>query len=273
MPTRFPLWAVRARRKVRRVSLQVGTEARFRAWATTGEGRLNAQRLRALAGSYEGRRCFVMGNGPSLLKCDLNRLGSEVTIVSNAHYLIWGQLAYTPTFLLVEDVLVAEDRAAELRSLEGITTLFPFDLRPTLGPADESTLYVNFSRHYGSFPKFSHRFAKRAYWGGTVSFLSLQLAAHLGCDPIILIGFDHRYTVPCVQIRETVIHSRAEDVNHIHPDYFGPGYRWHDPNVARMEVAYKYARKELEGSGLRVINATVGGHLETFERAPFDSVV
>ena len=49
-------------------------------------------------------------------------------------------------------------------------------------------------------------------------------------------------------------------MNHIHPDYFGPGYRWHDPNVARMEAAYHCARRELESAGITVMNATAGGH-------------
>jgi hypothetical protein len=214
-----------------------------------------------------------MGNGPSLLKCDLNRLGSEITIVSNAHYLIWDQLTYIPTFLAVEDQLVAEDRADELRDLAGITKIYPFDLRPILGPSGENTLYLNFPRDYRPFPKFSRDLSKRGYWGGTVSFLNLQLAAYLGCNPIILIGFDNSYNVPVQDVRNNVIESQTEDVNHIHPDYFGPGYRWHDPNVPRMEIAYSHARKELEGSGVRVLNATVEGHLETFERASFDSVL
>jgi hypothetical protein len=214
-----------------------------------------------------------MGNGPSLLKCDLNRLSAEVTIVSNAHYLIWDQLTYIPTFLAVEDRLVAEDRADELRDLSGVTKIFPFDLRPLLGPADEATLYVNFPRDYRPFPRFSHDLAKQGYWGGTVSFLNLQLAAHLGCDPIVLIGFDHSYVLPPQEIQDHVIHSQTEDVNHIHPDYFGPGYRWHDPNVQRMEMAYCCARQELEGVGVRVLNATVGGQLEVFERIPFDAVL
>jgi hypothetical protein len=213
-----------------------------------------------------------MGNGPSLLKCDLNRLAPEVTIASNAHYLIWDQLVYIPTFLAVEDRLVAEDRADKLRSLAGVTKIFPFDLRPVLGPPDETKLYINFPRDYRPFPKFSHDLTKQGYWGGTVSFLNLQLAAYLGCDPIILIGFDHNYAVPHEEIRDNVIHSRVEDVNHIHPDYFGPGYRWHDPNTQRMEMAYSCARRELETVGVRVLNATVGGLLETFERASFDSL-
>jgi hypothetical protein len=213
-----------------------------------------------------------MGNGPSLLRCDLNRLASEVTIASNAHYLIWDQLSYIPDFLLVEDVLVAEDRANELRGLTGIVKVFPFDLRPLLGPAAEDTIYVNFLREYPSFPKFSHDFSRRVFWGGTVSFMSLQLAAYLGCDPVVLIGFDHHYEVPNDGIQNAVIYSESEDVNHIHPDYFGPGYRWHDPNVARMEVAYRTARKELEALGVGIVNATAGGKLEVFDRASFDAL-
>lgn len=239
----------------------------------TAEGRANASRLKGLRGQYNGRRCFVMGNGPSLLKCDLNRLASEITIVSNAHYLIWDQLTYTPTFLAVEDRLVAEDRADELQSLAAITKIFPFDLRPLLGPSDETKLYLNLPRNYRPFPKFSHDLAKRGYWGGTVSFLNLQLAAYLQCNPIILIGFDHSYVVPSKNMLNHVIHSQAEDVNHIHPDYFGPGYRWHDPNIKRMEMAYHCALQELERTGVQVLNATVGGQLEIFERISFDSVL
>jgi hypothetical protein len=247
-------------------------EARFRAWAMTAEGRANARRLETLRGRYKERRCFIMGNGPSLLKCDLNRLGAEITIVSNAHYLIWDQLTYIPMFLTVEDRLVAEDRADQLQSLAGITKIFPFDLGDLLGSAQETKLYLNFPRNYRPFPKFSRDLTKRGYWGGTVSFLNIQLAAYLGCNPIILIGFDHSYVVPSKDMQDHVIHSQVEDVNHIHPDYFGPGYRWHDPNVLRMEIAYRHARQELESSGIQVLNATMGGQLEVFERVSFDSL-
>jgi hypothetical protein len=213
-----------------------------------------------------------MGNGPSLLKCDLNLLASEITLVSNAHYLIWDRLTYVPSFLAVEDRLVAEDRADELQNLVGITRIFPFDLHPLLGPSDASKLYVNFKRNYRSFPRFSHNLAKRCYWGGTVSFLNLQIAAYLGCNPIILIGFDHSYVVPTTGVHGHVIHSQGHDVNHIHPDYFGAGYRWHDPNVHRMELAYDCAREELAHSGVEILNATVGGQLEVFQRVSFDAV-
>jgi hypothetical protein len=238
----------------------------------TSDGRRNRDAVAALRGRYAGRRCIVMGNGPSLLKADLNVFATDVTIVSNAHFLVWDTLVYTPTFLTVEDPLVAEDRAVELRGIETTTKLFAFDLRQTIGSAAGETLYVNFPRRYPGFPKFSHNLKKRTYWGGTVSFLNLQLAAYLGCDPIVLIGFDHSYHVPTDQLNGNVIRSTTTDVNHIHPDYFGPGYRWHDPNVDRMETAYLCARAELERRHVRVINATVGGHLEVFEREPLEAL-
>ena len=264
---------MRIRRDARRSGSGAVRSAHFLAWSARGEGAANLDRLRALRGRYEGRRCFVMGNGPSLLDCDLNLLAGEVTIVSNAHYLIWELLTYVPTFLTVEDRLVAEDRANELRSLAGLTTMFPFDLRHLLGSTTSERVYLNFARDYRGFPRFSYDLARRCYWGGTVSFLNLQLAAYLGCTTIILVGFDHSYVVPTDDIRDNVILSRAKDVNHVHPDYFGPGYRWHDPNVARMELAYHHARQALERVGVRVVNATAGGKLEVFEREPFESVI
>jgi hypothetical protein len=257
--------------KTRRAAALGVDRAAFPTWSLSREGRANLGRIQELKGRFPGRRCVVMGNGPSLLKADLNRLRDAVTIVSNAHFLIWDQLEYLPTLLTVEDRLVAEDRADELRQLP-VTRIYPFDLRETLGPANEKVIYVNFPRVYKPFPKFSDDLVKRAYWGGTVSFFNLQLACYLGCNPIALIGFDHSYKVPAAdRIDQHVITSDAEDVNHIHPEYFGPGYRWHDPNVARMEISYALARRELEARGIDVVNATHGGHLEVFARKSLDA--
>jgi hypothetical protein len=127
-------------------------------------------------------------------------------------------------------------------------------------------------REYPGFPRFSGEFDRVCYWGGTVTMLNLQLAHYLGCDPIYLIGFDHNYRVPA-NLESDVILSQADDVNHFHPDYFGKGYRWHDPMVERMESAYRVAREFLEAHGVKVFNATAGGRLEVFERVRYDEVV
>ncbi|MEZ0359014.1 6-hydroxymethylpterin diphosphokinase MptE-like protein [Mycobacterium sp. SA01] len=239
-------------------------------WSVTPAGRRSQSELAGLNGMFAGRRCFVMGNGPSLLKCDLGLLKDEVTIGSNAQYLSWDTMGFIPTFLTVEDRLVAEDRAAELCALARPTKIFPRDLLYCLRES-RNTIFINFVRDYQPFPRFTSDFQKIVYWGGTVSVLNLQLAYYLGCSEIYLIGFDHNYQVP-KDVKDFVITSQGDDVNHIHPDYFGKGYRWHDPNLARMEQSYIEARRFLDTQGIPVRNATVGGHLEVFERIDYDTL-
>jgi len=239
-------------------------------WSASPDGRESNNRLADLRGMFAGQRCFVMGNGPSLLKCDLSLLRNEVTIGSNAQYLSWDTMGFIPTFLTVEDRLVAEDRAKELCALEQPVKIFPRDLLYCLRDS-QNTIFINFARDYLPFPQFTSDFQNIVYWGGTVSVLNLQLAYYLGCDEIYLIGFDHNYQVPD-DVKDFVITSQGDDVNHIHPDYFGKGYRWHDPNLARMEQSYAEARRFLDAKGILVRNATVGGHLEVFERTDYASL-
>lgn len=237
-------------------------------WFRSFRGRRNIKNLGKLENRHLYKRCFIMGNGPSLLKSDLRLLNNEITIASNAQFLIWNESDFKPKYLTVEDKLVAEDRSKEINKIKGLTKIFPKDLSKYL-KLDEDTLYINFLRDYDGFPRFSSDFNKQVYWGGTVSFLNMQLAYYLGCREIYLIGFDHSYKVP-TNVVNYVITSDGDDVNHIHPDYFGNGYRWHDPNVARMELSYSIAKKFFSDRGVDIYNATVGGKLEIFDRVDFN---
>lgn len=239
-------------------------------WNLGPDGGRSRSRLADLNGMFAGKRCFVMGNGPSLLKCDLTLLKGEVTIGSNAQYLAWDTMGFVPTFLTVEDRLVAEDRANELCALEQPIKIFPLDLLYCLR-GSKNTIFINFVRDYKPFPKFTADFQQIVYWGGTVSMLNLQLAYYLGCSEIYLIGFDHHYKVPN-DVKDFVITSEGDDINHIHADYFGKGYRWHDPNLARMEESYSVARRFFDEKGIPIRNATVGGQLEVFDRIDYDSL-
>lgn len=263
----------KVRQKVVKVAQRRLQEFQRLTWLASRRGRESQRQLVGLWNQYSVRRCFIMGNGPSLKLIDLKLLKDEVTIGSNGIFLIRDEMGFLPTFLTVEDTLVAEDRAAQLNNIRETTKVFPFDLSYCLAH-DEKTIFVNFLRSYAPFPQFSGDFSKRVYWGGTVTFMNIQLAYYLGCKEIYLVGLDHNYVVPDrSKIVDTVILSDQDDVNHIHPDYFGKGYRWHDPNVARMEQSYIIARRFLEAKGVRIMNATVGGKLEVFSRISFDSLV
>lgn len=230
----------------------------------------NRRRLHNMHNAYWGRRCFVIGNGPSLAQTDLRRLAGEITIGCNNLFLMFDKMGYLPTLYTVEDNLVAEDRAEEINRIRGTTKILPRDLSYCLS-RDSDTIYINFLRRYQGFPKFSSRFDKVVYWGGTVTHLNLQLAYYIGCREVYLVGVDHSYEVS-PDVQDTVIVSKSADESHFHPDYFGPGYRYHHPRVERMEKAYMAAREFAAQNNMRIFNATLGGKLEVFPRARYEDI-
>lgn len=234
----------------------------------------NEAQLLALRDKHRGRRAFIIGGGPSLKETDVRLLKSEITIGCNAIFLMFDEMGFLPTYYTVEDVLVAEDRADIINTIQGTTKILPRDLKYCLKP-DEDTIYMNFIRDYdGRIFNFSSNFVRHVFWGGTVTYLNIQLAYYLGCREVYLIGIDHNYQPPAQvdEVDGTVITSRSTDVNHFHPDYFGPGYRWHDPKVERMGMAYRQAKRFFDENGGVICNASARTKLDVFRRVRYDGL-
>jgi len=232
------------------------------------------QRFAALRAEVRRRGCrriFVVGNGPSLKRTDLELLAGEITIGFNGIFL---HERFTPTIYVVEDHLVAEDRRREIHDYECPVKVFPSYLGYCIEP-QANTIYLNHLPR-NSYPvdtDFSADAGTVSYTGGTVTYTGLQIAASLGAEEIVLVGVDASYRVAHVERSDAygtgVLTSTQDDVNHFDPRYFGRGYRWHDPNVHTMLQAYRKARDHARRNGWRIVNATVGGQLEVFERADY----
>lgn len=236
-------------------------------------------KLRELRDRYKGtKRCFVIGNGPSLNRTDLSVLKDEVTFAVNGFFLKARDLDWDPTFYVVEDHLVAEDRRDWINALKGPTKLFPTYLAYCLEEA-EDTIFFN-HRGRKSYPHgfdFSTDASEITYTGCTVTFTVLQLAFYLGFEEIYLIGVDSDYALPQDTKQSSeygvgILDMKSDDPNHFNPDYFGKGFRWHDPQVGRMLEAYQEARTVTDQTNQRIYNATVGGKLEVFPRRDYVSL-
>lgn len=235
----------------------------------------NEEKFLSLKGKHQGERCFIIGNGPSLNEIDLTLLKDEVTFGVNAIYTNYEKMGFYPTYYVVEDVFVAEDRADEINAYKESIKFFGNYFRYCLND-DEKTIWMNVIFKYDDYPDFPHfsTNAVRKLWtGGTVSYLSMQLAYYMGFNEVYLIGFDHSYTIPKSVKQEGLdLLSTEDDVNHFNKDYFGKGKRWHDPKVDRMEDAYKKAKKYFQRGGREIYNATEGGKLEVFKRVQYSGL-
>ena len=232
--------------------------------------------LEKLKDKHKGKPCVLIGGGPSINKMDINEFKDMVTIACNGFYLKHDSIDFVPTYYTVEDPLPAFDNKQEIMDLKGTTKIIPYDLKDVIEP-DEDTIYINFLRSYmrpnnKKFPLFSDDFVKKSYWGGTVMYMNIQLAKHLGCNPIYLIGVDLSYNVPdSVKRSGAVLTSTEDDENHFDPRYFGKGKKWHLPETDRMQHAFTKAYLELKTSGFELLNGGVNSKLKVIPKSKVKS--
>jgi hypothetical protein len=235
----------------------------------------NESRLRRLRDRHAGRRAFVVGNGPSLRIEDLDVLADdgELTIASNKIYLAFDQTHWRPTYYVAEDPLAIAKSRATLDGMAGPLKLFPTKALES-GPVLKDSVYfpLIWEKFYPDRPRFSFDATKVVYWGSTVTYTAIQLAAYMGIREIYLIGVDFRYVPPqgIAEGDDVLVSEGAR--NHFHPDYDRPGTLTYPPNLQRHEKSYRAAAAAIESVGGAIFNATRGGALEIFPRVDFDSL-
>lgn len=230
------------------------------------------RRLAEYKNAYRGKRAFIIGNGPSLKNTDLSFLKNEITFGMNRIYLMFPELGFETTFLSVVNDLVIEQTASDLASLHIPKFLtwrsrrFFSEQGIRLDAANMPTfLYTTYDA-----PSFSKDVRGRVWEGATVTYVTIQLAFHMGFEELILIGVDHNYTAAGKP--NTTVTSEGDDPNHFSTAYFGKGFRWQLPDLETSEIGYRMARQEIERSGRRIVDATVGGKLQIFEKVDYKTL-
>jgi hypothetical protein len=227
--------------------------------------RATIRNIKKFRNKYQGERCFVIGNGPSLQKTDMTKLRNEYTFGLNRIYLMFEELGFSTSFFVSINDLVIEQSAPEIQALK-IPKFVSLRSRKWLMPQDD--LFFLYSTYTG--PKFAKSAAGRLWEGATVTYVALQLAYYFGFSEAILIGVDHSFTTKGKP--NATITSEGDDPNHFNPNYFGKGFRWQLPDLEISEIAYKMARHAFEADGRKVLDATVDGRLTVFPKVEYNSL-
>jgi len=122
--------------------------------------------------------CFITACGPSLDKMPIGRLVDFFTIGINSSY-----LKIDPTILIWQDIEFYYISKRDLSRLNALKYC-----RDTADPTGTNYLFSLSNGGY-DMPKDPSRLHGR----GNTGALAFQLAYVLGCDPIILLGFDCKY--------------------------------------------------------------------------------
>jgi hypothetical protein len=143
-------------------------------------------------GRHRGQRCFIVGNGPSLNDIDMTRLENEIAFGSNRCYLGYEKWGFAFKYWAIADWLQMEEYREEYERAIPPETIkfFPFDYLAYF--RFEQACPVRVTLRNMEIPKFSGD-KEWIHLGTTVTYFLLQIAVVMGCDPIILVGVDHRY--------------------------------------------------------------------------------
>ncbi len=221
--------------------------------------------LARLHNSRRGETAVVIGNGPSIRGLDLSRLGSVPAFCLNRGYLLWNEQGLSPAYYVAVNDLVIEQFADDMRALP-CPLFIPWQHRALFEGVDSAVFMAVLWDH-----AFSTDLRRGVRPGATVTMVALQLAFHMGFTKVVLLGVDHHYE-GAGRPHEAVIQV-GPDPNHFDPSYFGPGVRWHLPDLERSERAYRLARDTFAAAGRQILNATPGTHLRVFPTVDLDKAL
>ena len=235
-------------------------------------GSPDSEFIKSLKNSKVGKRCFIIGNGPSLTPSDLDLLKGEESFAFNRINFMFDKTDWRPTYYMCVDADVLEMNTDDICNLDLPCILLGRKLKNDLDDrfhiiCDYAPFTVNKWNY--SKPFVSEDVSKYFCSCYTVTFDALQLAIYMGYTEIYLLGVDHNYSVK-VDSRGHV--TRDGSVK----DYFEGLYKTditmmnYEATTAAFQAVQDYCEKTKRA---KVYNATRGGKLEVFPRVNFDDVI
>lgn len=217
----------------------------------------------------KNKRCFIVGNGPSLLIEDLNTLQNnhEITFGSNKIYELFEDTLWRPSYFAVCDTTVYKNNKDAIDKLK-LEKFLPLDI----AEKNEHQKYLHlFSRVpiqiIRKRPRFSPDLTKHLSEGGTVTFFLMQIAVYMGFKELYLIGCDFNFSYG-IDINGNFFEDPS--VKDHFREYGDRQYTM--PNLQYNYWAYQAAQRYAKKHGIKIFNATRGGKLEVYERVNFDSL-
>lgn len=232
--------------------------------------------IKSLKNSNEGKRCFIVGNGPSLTGDDLTLIKDEISFGCNRIYNIFNKTEWRPDYYMVVDQLVVAEEIANIKKLRGPHKFISYRAK-RYGREDKDeihyiVLYKEFSpdNTKNMIAQISEDVSKYFTWSNTVLINQIELAIYMGFKEIYLIGVDHNYPISI----DKYGNKKIDETIKSHFDNGGSkeksrNYIYIDAATNDYEVCKKYADEH----GIRIYNATRGGKLEVFDRVNLEDII
>lgn len=220
---------------------------------------------------YKGKRCFIIGTGPSLTISDLERLSNEITFAPNRIYELLEKTNWRPTYYMCQDHKIIQTFSEQIKSIDAQKCFLPINYKDLFVGEKYNFFVLKEREYYPARAEFSEKVNRYLAQGYTVTYGAIQMAFYMGFSKIYLLGIDHNYQI----IRNAnglpvKKHSDRPNYSEGMSDYVN---MQNLPRVEESTIAYETAEKISRLMNVRIYNATRGGKLEAFERVNFDDII
>jgi len=220
-------------------------------------------------------KILIVANGPSLKSVDWKKYEGHVKIICNGFYKRAEQLDIDYSYYVIEDREQAEIRAKDINKLNNCVKLCAVSNAYVLnrGWTYFNVPYRRNMINYFSedlYPQFSRDFASVVHLGGSVVYIMLQLAFHLGSKQVDIVGLDHDYgklaeLFPPGKLEITEQNLELVRECHFDKNYYKVGDVIGVPFVDRQNKAFKMANDMFASNNKSVINHTPDSKCTAFE--------
>lgn len=228
-------------------------------WDIRPESWSSRRKFKRCKNAYSGEKAVILCNGPSLLQTDFSSLKNTYTFGLNKINLIYTQTDFRPNCIVAVNPYVIEQNREYYNETKIALYLDSCALKYGIKNRENITFF-----HTTRINRFARDCSMSVNLGGTVTFVAMQIAFHMGFSRVALIGCDHHFEDNGPP--GAVVKSGEVDRNHFSKDYFASGQQWQLPDLARSEESYRLSKRVYEAHNRQIINATNGGRLEIFDR-------
>ncbi|MFW5701043.1 MAG: 6-hydroxymethylpterin diphosphokinase MptE-like protein, partial [Cyclobacteriaceae bacterium] len=214
-----------------------------------------------------GKDCFIIGNGPSLNKMNLELLNDYYTFGLNKIFLIFDRMKLNLDYLVSINPFVYAQSKDAFRNLK-IIKFFAFNNIEKKDLYEDPLVNYLFIKKDGIY--FSRDVRNFIGSGFTVTFTAMQLAYFMGFKRVFLVGIDHNFE-QVGKANETQ-KMEGDDVNHFDPDYF-KGMEWQLADLEGSEAGYGLAKYYFKNNNRQIFDSTIDGKLQIFDKISFEEAL
>lgn len=237
----------------------------------------DANYIKTLRNINEGRRCFIIGNGPSLTPDILNLLNEEITFACNKIYDIFPYVNWRPTYYMCVDKALINDMQVNHPDLSGLSNTEAFCVNREYVQSMRNKLNIHQIYLHGKFEanlnkrvmnSVSEDVSDHFSWAQSAVCSMLELAFYMGIKEIYLVGVDHNFGIEIDMKGNKVVNRNISTHFKEHKDQ-----KIFPSRKEALTKCYEVIKDYADAHGIIIKNATQGSKLEVFDKISLNKVL